>query len=88
MAECCGQCKWFNPENGDPTLNQKLLHIWDLPIFQLSRSGGSLPPIYGNCRAEFTDQNGRFNVFDLGTFSSSDCEARDDNKELLFTPRV
>mgnify|MGYP001588555753 CR=1 len=88
MSEKCGNCIWFrgepqtqiNPnapvikeDEAKQTISQKI-----------GLRGGSRPPVYGKCKAVFQDADNETQVYDFGTFSSSDCSAVDDLGYKLF----
>ncbi|MCR4276824.1 MAG: hypothetical protein NUV87_01715 [Candidatus Roizmanbacteria bacterium] len=88
MREKCGNCIWFNGEQATPinpnspvaqeqeakqTYNQKL-----------ALRGGSRLPVYGKCKAVFQDAENETQVYDFGTYSTSDCSATDDLGYKLF----
>lgn len=75
MESVCFYCKHWILEPG--ALNERKKTI-------LARTGSNLPGIYGKCQAEFEDQYGERAFYDMGTTSSMECRAVDDQGNQLF----
>lgn len=52
--------------------------------YKSALDGGSMPPVYGKCRAVYQDASNETQVYDFGTFSSSSCLVTDDLGYNLF----
>lgn len=88
MKENCGNCIWFKGEPQTP-INPKAPVAQELEIKQtvgqkIALRGGSRPPVYGKCKVVFQDAENETQVYNFGTFSSSDCTAVDDLRYKLF----
>lgn len=88
MSEKCGNCIWFRGESST-SINPNAPVAQELEAKQtlsqkLALRGGSRPPVYGKCKAVFQDTENETQVYDFGTFSSSDCSAVDDLGYKLF----
>lgn len=87
MKEACGNCFWFKAElktQIDPNAPIAVNHKIKTMKQKSALNGGSRPPVYGKCKAVFQDADNETQVYDFGTFSSSDCVAVEDLGYKLF----
>lgn len=85
----CGNCQWFIAEPNtqlDPRSPAAILARRE--GLSTSQAGGSTRPVYGKCKAEYTDQEGQLQRWDFGMVSTQTCQAKDDQGEFLFTPKL
>jgi hypothetical protein len=87
MREACGNCTWFKAEPEtlmNPNAPVAIDHETKTMKHKSALDGGSRPPVYGKCGAVFQDVDNKTQVYEFGTFSSSDCRALDDSGYKLF----
>jgi hypothetical protein len=70
----CAKCIWWNIE---PDILVKLPEAIKLQL-------EAFKTIYGKCRAEYMDNQGKFQLYDFGSLGGMRCIATDDNDKELF----